>query len=68
MAILTSMILHDEEGLAAVAGDMPCPHVLAYLARASELVVNVLAQTLGVTKEEALRICAQAVAAADQDE
>lgn len=67
MAILSAYVHHDEEGLAAVAVDLTCPQTIALLARASEAVVNMLAQVLGVTKEEALIAAATAVAAANDD-
>ncbi|WP_147424854.1 hypothetical protein [Microbacterium sp. AG790] len=68
MAILSSMVLGDREGFMALTEDLEPAQVIGYLGRSAELVVNVLAQALQVSKEEALRIVAMSVAVVDQDD
>ncbi|RKS93713.1 hypothetical protein DEU37_1133 [Microbacterium sp. AG790] len=52
----------------ALTEDLEPAQVIGYLGRSAELVVNVLAQALQVSKEEALRIVAMSVAVVDQDD
>lgn len=67
VGILTSFVHGDKDGFMAITSDLPggCPEAVAALGRVSEAMVKMIADLLGVSKEEALTKVAAAVASAD---
>jgi len=65
VAILTALVHGDKGAFNAVTGDLAggCPEALAALGRVGEAMVSMIAELLGVTKEEALERVASAIAA-----
>lgn len=65
VAILTCFVNGDRDGLDVVTRDLGggCPEALGALGRVAEAMVSMLAETLGVSKEEALQRVAAAIAA-----
>lgn len=65
VAILTCLVNDDREGVDVATGDLDggCPEAFAVLGRVAEAMVSMLAEALGVSKEEALQRVAAAIAA-----
>jgi hypothetical protein len=68
MGLLTSFVLDDREGFMEMSRDLSPELTLALVARSAQFTVDILAQALGITREDAMALVAQSVAAVDQDD
>ena len=64
VAILTTFVHDDQDAFMQITGDLPggCAEAVASLGRVSEAMVAMIAQLLGVSKDDALRQIAAAIA------
>jgi hypothetical protein len=63
IAMLTARLAGDQDAFAAITKDMPQGYAIALLMRTAEMLLSMLADATGQTKDEALKTAAAALAA-----
>lgn len=65
MAILTTFVRNDQEAFIDVTSDLPggCAEAVAALGRVGEAMVSMIAELVGVSREQALTQIAASIAA-----